>query len=177
MGRAVELLLRQTNEAFDMLRGRLAGLTDEEYLWEPVSGGWTLRVLPDGRLDADYAYPDPDPPPFTTIGWRINHIASCKVMYHEYAYGPGKLTFPDLDVPPTPAEAASMLEEGHTLLTTDLDGLKDADLEATVLTNWGEEWPAWRIFWTMIHHDLWHGGEIGALRDLYRESRSQQAAP
>ena len=20
----------------------------------------------------------------------------------------------------------------------------------------------------MIHHDLWHGGEIGALRDLYR---------
>ena len=29
-------------------------------------------------------------------------------------------------------------------------------------------WPAWRIFWTMIHHDLQHGGEVGALRDLLR---------
>jgi len=38
-----------------------------------------------------------------------------------------------------------------------------------VLTNWGEKWPAWRIFWAMIEHDLHHGGEIGALRDLYRE--------
>jgi hypothetical protein len=38
------------------------------------------------------------------------------------------------------------------------------------MTNWGEEWPAWRIFWTMIHHDAHHGGEIGALRDLYRTS-------
>ena len=36
------------------------------------------------------------------------------------------------------------------------------------LTNWGEEWPTWRIFWTMIEHDIHHGAEIGALRDLLR---------
>jgi hypothetical protein len=174
---AVDLLRRQLTEAFDMVRGRLDGLTQEEYLWEPVPDPWTLRRLPDGRLDADYAYPDPDPPPFTTIGWRINHIASCKVMYHEYAYGPRKLTFPDLEVPPTPSDAVAMLDEGQALLMDDLAGLEDVDLDGQVLTNWGEEWPAWRIFWTMINHDLWHGGEIGALRDLYRESRSQQAAP
>ena len=37
------------------------------------------------------------------------------------------------------------------------------------MTNWGEEWPTWRVLWTMIDHDLHHGGEIGVLRDLYRE--------
>jgi hypothetical protein len=63
-----------------------------------------------------------------------------------------------------------MLDHGHASLTEDLAGLDDADLERLVMTNWGEEWPAWRIFWTMIHHDAHHGGEIGALRDLYRTS-------
>jgi hypothetical protein len=57
---------------------------------------------------------------------------------------------------------------GHALLTRDLAELTDADLERPVLTNWGEEWPAWRIFWTMIDHDAHHGAEIGVLRDLYR---------
>jgi hypothetical protein len=177
MGPAVDLLARQLAEAHGMVRERLAGLTEDEYYWEPVPEVWTLRRLTVGRLEADYADPDPDPPPFTTLGWRVNHIASCKVMYHEYAYGPQRLTFPDLPVPATPAEGVAMLDEGHDLLVQDLQQLEDHDLQAEVLTNWGERWPAWRIFWTMIHHDLWHGGEIGALRDLYRESRSQQAAP
>jgi hypothetical protein len=37
------------------------------------------------------------------------------------------------------------------------------------MTNWGEEWPTRRVLWTMIDHDLHDGGEIGVLRDLYRE--------
>jgi hypothetical protein len=163
------------DEAVGLMRKRLEGLTEEEYFWEPVPHAWTLRRLPDGRWDADYAHPDPDPAPFTTIAWRINHIASCKIMYHEYAFGARKLTFPDLEIPLSPAAAVAMLDEGQALLVADLRGLDDPELEESCLTNWGEAWPRWRIFWTMIHHDLWHGGEIGALRDLYRESRSQQA--
>jgi hypothetical protein len=63
-----------------------------------------------------------------------------------------------------------MLDIGHGLLTEDLAALGDDGLDVSVLTNWGERWPAWRIFWTMVHHDAHHGGEIGALRDLYRAS-------
>ena len=66
------------------------------------------------------------------------------------------------------AQALEMLHEGHELLRSDLAALDDAGLEAEVPTNWGEAWPAWKIFWTMIHHDLQHGGEIGALRDYLR---------
>jgi len=70
-----------------------------------------------------------------------------------------------------------MLDSGHALLTEDLAELEDVDLERPVSTNWGEGWPAWRIFWTMIHHDAHHGGEIGTLRDLYRGMRGTGRDP
>jgi hypothetical protein len=170
MDPAIELLSNQTVSAFDMLRQRLEGLTEEEFLWEPAPGSWKLRFMPDGKWSYDYAIPDPDPAPLTTIGWRMVHIATCKVMYHEYAFGARKLTFPDLEIPRNVPDAIAMIDEGQALLEKDLEGLKDPDLQEPTLTNWGEEWPTWRIFWTMINHDLWHGGEIGALRDLHRVS-------
>jgi hypothetical protein len=40
-----------------------------------------------------------------------------------------------------------------------------------------EEWLAWCVFWTMIDHDLHHGGEIGLLRDLYRERNMTATRP
>src|SRR5262245_64679627 len=108
------------DSAFSMLQDRVTGLTEEEYFWEPVPDSWTLRQTADGAWDADYAYPDPEPAPITTIAWRINHIASCKVMYHEYAFGPRRLTFPDLPVPTTVPDALTMLNEGQRLLMDDV---------------------------------------------------------
>jgi hypothetical protein len=80
----------------------------------------------------DYEDRDPVPAPFTTLAWRLFHVASCKVMDHEWAFGPAELTWLTIERPETV-----------------------------------EEWPTWRIFWTMIQHDAHHGGEIGCLRDLY----------
>lgn len=166
----IDLLLVQFDEAYGRLDRRLTGLTDEEYLWQPVSGGWSIRRGETGRWAADYDFPDPEPAPFTTIAWRLLHIADCKIMYHEYAYGAGTLTFPDLEASRTAAGAVERLREGQQLLRDDLAGLADdSALDAEVGTNWGESWPVWRIFWTMIEHDSWHGGEIGTMRDLYRK--------
>ena len=172
MGDAVDLLARQLSEAFHEMRTRLHGLTDEEFFWEPAPGAWTVYRDPEGHWDHHYAEPDPDPGPLTTIGWRLTHVAMCKVMYHEYAYGPRTLTWLTLETPGSVADTTDMLDTGHALLTEDLAAIDDPDLERPVMTNWGERWPAWRIFWTMIHHDAHHGGEIGALRDLYRVSRT-----
>ena len=164
----VDLLLAQMDEVYARLWQRLEGLTDVEYLWEPVPGCWTVHRDEAGAWTTDYAWPDPEPAPFTTIGWRLVHIADCKVMYHEWAFGPGKLTFPDLTASPAAADAIARLEKGQQLLRADLEGLTDDALDAPRSTNWGERWPAWRIFWTMIDHDAHHGAEIGCLRDLYR---------
>jgi len=176
MPTATQLLANQLEEAYRALRDRIEGLTDEEFWWEPVADCWTVRRRPNGLWMVDYAEPDPDPSPFTTIAWRLDHIAECKVMYHEYAFGPGRLTWPEIDSAHTAAVAIAMLEHGQGLLVPALAGLTDADLDAPRMTNWGEQWPTWRVLWTMIDHDLHHGGEIGVLRDLYRERNMSNAS-
>jgi hypothetical protein len=64
------------------LRPRLEGLTDDEYLWEPVPS-WSVRRREEssaptqggsGPYVVEFGFPEPDPPPFTTIAWRIAHL-------------------------------------------------------------------------------------------------------
>ena len=169
----VELIRGQLQDAYDEIRACVERLTDDEFFWEPVAGCWSVRRRDDGRWSVDYPEPPhPDPAPFTTIGWRLVHVAECKVMYHEYAFGAAKLTFPDIDSAHSAAAAIAQLDVGHALLARDLEDLDDAGLEREVLTNWGEMWPAKEIFWTMVNHDRHHGAEIGVLRDLYRDRRA-----
>jgi len=162
-----DLLAVQMDEAWEPVSRRVIGVTDDEFFWEPTPGCWTIRQTESGRWTPDYVDEPGDPPPFTTIGWRVVHLASCKLMYHEYAFGPGKLSWDELVYPHTATAALEWLRECHDRLRSTLDSLKDEDLDAMRLTNWGDKWPTWRIFWAMISHDLHHGAEIGCLRDLY----------
>jgi hypothetical protein len=155
------------DEVHARLRRRLEGLTDREFFWQPVSGCWTIYQQESGRWTYHYAEPDPEPAPVTTIGWQLVHLGTCKLMYHEWAYGAAQLTWPELDVPHTAEAAIALLEEGQELLRNDLRDLSDADLDDPRRTNWGSIWPAWRIFWTMADHDALHEGAIGHLRDVY----------
>ncbi|HEX5578239.1 MAG TPA: hypothetical protein VFY43_01070, partial [Candidatus Limnocylindria bacterium] len=85
---AIQLLATQMEEAYRFIHDQVAGLTDAEFFWEPVDDCWTVRQAADGRWAADYPEPPhPVPGPFTTIGWRLVHVAESKLMYHEYAYG------------------------------------------------------------------------------------------
>ena len=156
------------NESWEYLYRLLSGLSDQEFFWEPVPNCWRIYQGENGRWTYDYQIPHPQPSPLTTIGWRLVHIASCKIMYYEFAFGPGKLTFPKLVIPHTAAEAVGWLEQGHSLLTSALAQSTNTTLEQPALTNWGEWLPTWRIFWILISHDIQHGAEIGCLRDLYR---------
>ena len=167
MARAA-MLLTMFDAAYARLRNRLAGLSDEEFFWQPVQNCWTIYQEPaTGRWTYHYAIPDPQPPPVTTLGWQLVHLAACKVIYHEWAFGAARLTFPELVIPHTATGAIAWLEDGQALLRAELQGLSEAQLDEPRRTNWGELWPAWRIFWVMLDHDALHGGAIGQLRDLY----------
>jgi DinB family protein len=168
------LLGTSTEESYARLRKRLDGLTDDEYFWEPVSGCWNIYQDAAGRWTYHYAIPDPDPAPVTSIGWQVVHLATSKVMYREWAYGPARLTFPDIVIPDTAGAAISMLDQAHLRLRGELAGLSEPQLDDLVKTNWGELWPAWRIFSTMADHDALHGGAIGSLRDLYRWRQTEK---
>src|SRR5205814_4821492 len=139
MARSVVGVIRQQlQDAFEAIRERVEGLTDEEFFWQPVARCWTVRRRDDGRWTVDYPEPPhPDPAPFTTIGWRLVHVAECKIMYHEYAFGEAKLTFPEIDSAHTAAAAIAQLEAGHAMLVRDLAGLGGAGLGNLVLREWG----------------------------------------
>src|SRR4051812_48593363 len=66
-----------------LVRRRLDGLTDDEYSWAPSPDAWSVRPrgtstapvqVGAGEFAIDYAFPEPDPPPFTTIAWRLGHV-------------------------------------------------------------------------------------------------------
>jgi hypothetical protein len=167
----VELLRTTMEWSYQRLWARLAGLIDDEFFWQPTPDSWTVYEAAPGQWTYHYAEPDPEPAPVTTIGWQVVHVATCKVMYHEWAYGAARLTWPELVIPGGAAAALALLERGQELLRADLVGLSDSHLDEARLTNWGERWPAWRIFWSMADHDALHGGAIGQLRDLYAWTR------
>lgn len=164
----VILLSNEMDESWDALSNWVEGITDKEYFWKPVQNCWTVHLNNEDQWIVDYETPEPDPPPFTTIAWKLVHLASCKIMYHEYAFGEAKLTWDDLQIPHNSTNAVSWLGEAHYQLRKELDHLEESDLEEMRPTNWGDTWQIWRIFWAMICHDLHHGAEIGCLRDLYR---------
>jgi hypothetical protein len=161
------LLAAAMNETYDRLQRRINGLTDEEFFWEPAAGCWNIYEDRPGHWTYHYATPDPNPAPVTSIGWQIVHLATCKIMYREWAFGPARLTFPEILIPHTSSSAIEQLEHGQRQLLDDLAHLTDAQLDDLRPTNWGELWPAWRVLWTMADHDSFHGGVIGYLRDLY----------
>ena len=166
MGRR-EVLAYTTERAYTRLRERMHGLTDDEFFWQPGPDSWTIYEDRPGHWTYHYAIPEPDPAPLTTIGWQVVHLATTKCMYHEWAFGAARLTFPEIEIPNTADSALALLEDGQRLLDRDLEQQAEEDLDQPRLTNWGDTWPAWKIFTVMADHDALHGGTIGFLRDLY----------
>ncbi|MBG6181309.1 hypothetical protein [Arthrobacter sp. CAN_A1] len=100
----------------EQARPRLAGPTDDEYLWEPVPGCWSLRTrgtgtaarqLGGGALTLDFEYPEPVPAPVTTIAWRLGHlmvgVLGARVGHH---FGGEPIDYETFDFPGTAAGGA-----------------------------------------------------------------------
>ena len=167
-------------ESFDASCTRLArtltGIGDEELFWEPVADCWTVHRRSEQRAKSadgsgewvlDYELPEPHPAPVTTIAWRTVHIASVNYLYYDYAFGPATASF-DLDMPGSAAKAVEWLRLSQEQLRAVLQDVADADLGELRLTNWGDLWPAERIWRTLIDEQVHHGAEISLLRDLFR---------
>jgi hypothetical protein len=141
------------------LRPRLNGLTDEEYLWEPVPHMWSVRPrgtstapvsLGEGGFTFDYARPEPDPPRATTIAWRLCHLLvgvfGMRVAAH---FGGPPASYQGYDYPGDAATALGRLDEVYAAWLAGVRGLGTAGLARPC-------------------GPLHHGAEVALLRDLYR---------
>jgi hypothetical protein len=143
---------------------RLAGLTDTEYLWEPVPDCWTIRPGEDGRWRWEIAWPSPEPPPFTTIAWRMMHLVQVFGERDSNHFGDGTFRLREIAVPETAAGGIALLTENKESWTGHLRDLGDEGLSRPC-------GPAEGPFATLILHInrefLHHAAEIQLLRDLY----------
>lgn len=121
----------------NQLRPRLDGLSDDEYFWEPVAGCWSVRrrgtgTAPvqagSGEFTIDFAMPTPEPPPVTTIAWRLSHILvgvlGARIASH---FGGEPHDYATYNYPGTAAEALRRLD---VLYGQWLDGVRGWDSEA-----------------------------------------------
>ncbi|BCM65238.1 MULTISPECIES: DinB family protein [unclassified Streptomyces] len=196
-------LLDQFDFACERLVGRLRGpvmdsgdgtdtpvgpLTDEEYLWEPVPGCWSVRRRAAGpgpratHLDGagDWgrdaaAHPHPWPPPVTTIAWRLSHLTEMLVLRADHTAGSRSATREAHPVHADAAGAVAALESGAAAWRAVLLKADDAALDTVGYCTYpygsDAEEPFRDIVWWVNQEVLHHGAEIALLRDLHRAGR------
>jgi hypothetical protein len=154
-----------------LLRPRLEGLTDDEYFWEPAPDCWTVRRGADGRWRPDHAFPEPVPPPLTTIAWRLCHVAGLNLALRANTwFGDGDLTMETIDWPGSAAEALAFLEAGYEAWRTGVAALDEPGLERP-LGPVGGPWSEYPFAALILHVNrevFHHAAEVALLRDLYR---------
>jgi uncharacterized damage-inducible protein DinB len=107
-----------------------------------------------------------------TIAWMVIHVASCKIMYDDYAFGSRSLFWDQPAVQPWPQDQApqaltmNWLRQAQAKLRSNVATLTDDDLDRPRMTNWGEERSTRWIISALITHDAYHAGEINHLRSL-----------
>ncbi len=149
------------------------------YLMEEAFGGRGIEASNESQsLMANLATVDETtwrarlPGTVRTIESIALHVGGCKVMYPEYAFGAGRLTWESPEVQPWPDGAAPMAEvlawlrTVHAALMAQVAALSDADLSTPRQANWGEPRETRWLLSMLLQHDLYHAGEINRMRAL-----------
>lgn len=171
---------------WEQFSNRVVGLTDEEYFREPVPGCWSVRLREESTAPRKLGRGDwvleegrrVDPPPFTTIAWRLCHICVSPLLRHDYTFGSHTLTMDDILWPGSAQEAVEFLKETHHRWRNALATLDPADAVKVGLSQmpYGLD-PDVRfidlVAWTNTEF-AHHAAEIACLRDLYQTARRQR---
>ena len=184
------LLLEQLTWHWEAhVRPKLNGLTDEEYRWEPVATCWNLRRRGEertvvsggaGEWVLDWAYPEPDPAPVTTIAWRLGHITVGVFGTRNAAhFGGPPISYETAIFPPDAASALTLLDEGyerwkHGVATMDEDRLAQpiGPAEGAFADS-----PYAALIAHINREVIHHSAEVLLLRDLYRARNNGGVRP
>lgn len=163
-------------------RARLEGLSDEEYLWEPVPGAWNVRerataadqellaLSGTGPVGIDFAFPTPDPEPLTTIAWRLAHINigifGARNASH---FGGPPISYETATYTLSAAEALAELDAHYARWVDGVRGLTEEDLARPVGPAEGgfAEHPMIELVLHINREAIHHLAEIALLRDLW----------
>jgi hypothetical protein len=161
-----------------LVRGRLEGLTDDEYFWTPVPDAWSVRPRGTstapvqagaGEFTIDFAIPEPAPTPFTTIAWRLGHvIVGVLAARNASHFGAPPASYESWEYAGTAQGALDQLETQLDVWLAGVRGLGEDGLLVPV----GEKEPYPELLMAdlvlHIHRELIHHlSEVCLLRDLH----------
>jgi hypothetical protein len=163
------------------LRARLDGLTDEEYFWEPAPGCWNVRprgtgtgtapvLAGSGAMTVDFAMPEPDPAPFTTIAWRLAHvIVGVLAMRNASHFGRPPTDYDSFEYAPTAAEALDQLDAEYATWLAGVESLGETGLARPCGAAEGPyaELPMATLVLHINRELIHHLSEVCLLRDLH----------
>ena len=162
------------------LRTRLDGLTDDEYFWEPVHGCWSIRpsggsaapiAVGTGGYVMEYAYPEPDVPPVTTIAWRLAHLIVGVFGARNAAHFGGQpADYRSFAYAGTSGQALSQLDDAYARWIRGVRELGADGLARPCGPAEGPfaDCPLAELVLHINREALHHGAEIALLRDLYQ---------
>ena len=137
------------------LMSNLKDIEPEDWLWTPPRGARPIAEM-------------------------VSHLAACKNMYRDHAFGDATLAWSDpladqkrmKRATPDEVEALlAFLHDAHARLRASVDALADdAELVRLRRTNWGAQAETRWLIKATIEHDLYHAGEINRLRALRQEN-------
>ena len=181
MGEVAASLIMTFDYVWARLAGRLGGLTDDEYFWEPVAGCWSLRQGGDGRWHLDGGGgggPAPDPVPVTTIAWRLGHLGGMAVGgFANRRFGDATLTTDQIGFPARASAVPAFLDEHYQTWRAGLTGLTASEWCAPLGPTWGPyaDTSTVDLALHVLDEVVHHGAEVGLLRDLYAHRSARHA--
>ena len=155
-----------------MLTERLAGLTDDEYLWEPAPTVWTVRMTPGGpRPDEEVWAPTGEGAPPRTLAWSIGHLGAGQYLRADYLVGTHRLQAADLTWPMTAEAGIEFMHGGLSAWRNGLALMTDVDLDTVGRSAYPHgmdpQLPLMEIVWWLNKELIFHSAEIWYVRDLY----------
>jgi DinB superfamily len=140
-----------SGEDWHSLKSNLKGIAPDDWFWLPSDGARPIAEM-------------------------VSHVAACKNMYGNHAFGDATMTWEDPLAEQKVLKEVSreaidrlmrFLEESHARLRAQVDALSDdAELPRPRRTNWGDMAETRWIIKATIEHDLYHAGEINRMRAL-----------
>jgi hypothetical protein len=150
-----DVLRWQFDLTWSLFEYHLERLQPDDYLWEPVAHCWTMRQQPDERWVPDWADTEPDPVPVPTIGWLSWHIGWWWDAAVEHVQGRQPRDRIEVTWPGGAESAVPWLREIRGKWLEVLDGLTDADLDATATYPWQDDQEH-----TVAHMVAWVNAEL-----------------
>lgn len=167
------------------LRDRLDGLTDDEYFWEPAPDCWNVRprgtgTAPvqggQGAMTIDFAMPQPEPPPFTTIAWRLGHVIVGVLAVRNAAhFGRAPTDYQSFGYAASAAAALDQLDAEYATWQAGVASLGEAGLARPCGEAEGPyaDLPLAALVLHINRELIHHLAEVCLLRDLYLHTHRQ----